>query len=49
MTDDLNFVQRARREKLDALAMTEDTAPRSPAITMLHIAPLFMADVTATA
>jgi hypothetical protein len=32
----------------DALAMAQDTAPRSPEITMLHIAPLFMADVTAT-
>jgi hypothetical protein len=30
----------------DALAMAQDTAPQSPEITMLHIAPLFMADVT---
>jgi hypothetical protein len=34
------------RTMQDALAMAEDTAPRSPEITMLHIAPLFMADVT---
>jgi nickel-dependent lactate racemase len=31
----------------DALEMAKDTAPRSPEITMLHVAPLFMAEVTA--
>jgi len=30
----------------DALAMARETAPPSPEITMLHIAPMFMADVT---
>lgn len=30
----------------EALEMAKDTAPPSPAITMLHIAPIFMADVT---
>ncbi len=30
----------------DALAMAQDTAPPSPQITMMHIAPMFMADVT---
>jgi hypothetical protein len=30
----------------EALAMAQDTAPRSPEITMLHVAPMLMADVT---
>ena len=30
----------------DALAMARETAPPSPEITMLHVAPMFMADVT---
>jgi hypothetical protein len=31
----------------EALEMAKDTAPRSPEITLFHIAPLLMADVTA--
>jgi hypothetical protein len=30
----------------EALDMARETAPPSPEITMLHIAPLFMADVS---
>ncbi|GAC1577816.1 MAG: lactate racemase domain-containing protein [Polyangiales bacterium] len=34
------------RTMQDALGMAYETAPKSPAITMLHVAPMLMADVT---